>query len=92
VEPFGRVVIEAMAAGCPVVGSDAGGIRETLTGRFARGLFEVGNARDLADRLRVMRGWQTSEPDLGEACVSHVLNNYSLRASVDGIERLLSGD
>jgi glycosyltransferase involved in cell wall biosynthesis len=89
-EPFGRVVIEAMAAGCPVIGSDTGGIRETLTGRFAQGLFEVGNAQDLADRLRAMRGWQTSEPDLGEACVSHILDHYSLHASVDGIEKVLS--
>ena len=34
-EPFGRTIIEAQAAGLPVIGSDAGGYRETIIARPA---------------------------------------------------------
>jgi len=51
-EPFGRVVIEAMACGTPVVASSVGGIVEIFEDG-AGGLFcEVGNAEDLALKIK----------------------------------------
>ncbi len=49
-EPFGLVALEAMAAGCPVVAADTGGLREVVpdgTGRRVR----PGDAGDLARAL-----------------------------------------
>ena len=49
-EPFGLVALEAMAAGCPVVAADTGGLREVVpdgTGRRVR----PGHAGDLARAL-----------------------------------------
>ncbi len=50
-EPFGCVVIEAMAAGTPVVGSNNGGIAEQIEDGVSGILFAPGNAQDLAQAL-----------------------------------------
>jgi len=48
-EPFGMVLLEAMAAGVPVICSDCGGGREVVEG--VGGLFPLGDIRSLAGRL-----------------------------------------
>jgi glycosyltransferase involved in cell wall biosynthesis len=88
-EPFGRVVIEALATGRPIVASRVDGIPEILTGPFERFLFPDGDASALADRLTSLRGWQEREPSLAAACVEHVGANFTLQKTVDGIERVL---
>ena len=50
-EPFGCVVIEAMAAGTPVVGSRNGGIAEQIEDGISGILFSPGNAEELAQAL-----------------------------------------
>ena len=64
-EPFGIVALEAMAAGCPVVASDTGGLSEIVehekTGvkvypnnpdSLAWGILRVLESKDLAERLK----------------------------------------
>lgn len=85
-EPFGRVVVEALATGRPVAGSRVGGIPEILTGPLERFLFERGDAAGLAAVLSGLRGWQQREPDLGERCAAHVREHFTLQHMVDGIE------
>ena len=43
-EPFGQVVVEAMAAGRPVVATDAGGVRETVVNGVTGLLVPTGDA------------------------------------------------
>jgi phosphatidyl-myo-inositol alpha-mannosyltransferase len=53
-ESFGMVLVEAMAAGAPIVASDLDAFRQVLRGGEAGELFETGNAEGLAaaaDRL-----------------------------------------
>jgi len=52
-ETFGMVTIEAMAAGCKVVGSNQGGTVEILNHGEYGELFESGDASDLAKKLLI---------------------------------------
>jgi glycosyltransferase involved in cell wall biosynthesis len=51
-EGLGRVVLEAMAAGTPVIGSHVGGIAEMVEDRVTGFLISPGDEALLADRLR----------------------------------------
>jgi glycosyltransferase involved in cell wall biosynthesis len=88
-EPFGRVVIEAMATGRPALASRVGGIPEILKGEFDRFLVEPSDPASLADGLRGLMGWQAREPDLAKVCEGYVRDNFSLDATISGIERVL---
>ncbi|MBK8189834.1 MAG: glycosyltransferase family 4 protein [Vampirovibrionales bacterium] len=59
-EPFGRALIEAMAAGAPCIGADSGGIPEIIAHERTGLLYPCGDARALAAALA--RYWR--EPDL----------------------------
>lgn len=91
-EGFGRVVIEAMAAGVPVVASHVGALPEILTGRFADGLFPPGDEEALADRIRSFADWRVRDPSLGQECTDYVAENYGLERMVDRIETILNPD
>jgi glycosyltransferase involved in cell wall biosynthesis len=51
-EPFGRVVIESLAAGTPVIVSDAGGLKEFGIHRPAVSIVETGSETALSRALR----------------------------------------
>ncbi len=88
-EPFGRVIIEALATGRPVVASDCGGIPEILDGPFAEFLFPRGDAESLADRLRALRRWRSERPELADQCVTHVAERYTLKQTAGRTEAVL---
>ncbi len=54
-EPFGQVVVEAMAAGVPVVAADAGGPREIVTHEVDALLYPPGDVAALVACLRRLR-------------------------------------
>jgi glycosyltransferase involved in cell wall biosynthesis len=51
-EPFGMAVVEGMAAGLPVVATDAGGPAEVITDDVDGLLYPMGDAKALASQLR----------------------------------------
>ena len=88
-EAFGRVVIEAMACGTPVIGSEVGGIPEILTDEFSSWLFEPGNQESLLQTLSKVINLKQSDPDISKLCKEHISKNFKLEKAVDGIEKVL---
>jgi glycosyltransferase involved in cell wall biosynthesis len=89
-EAFGRAVCEPLACGVPVIGSRVGGIQEILTGWLADYLVEPGDPRAIADKVRSLVGWRTSDPGLGARCREEVVTRLALPRFVDHIERELA--
>jgi glycosyltransferase involved in cell wall biosynthesis len=94
-EPFGLVVLETLASGIPIVASAAGGIPEILTGALAANLVASGEPSAFAQRLRELRDWRTTDPELGRRGREHVVRNFALErmgdALNDTLERALTG-
>lgn len=53
-EPFGRVVIESMAHGVPVIGSRIGGIKELIDHKKTGLLFDSGSKKDLIEKIKYL--------------------------------------
>lgn len=89
-EAFGRVTIEAMATGRPVVGTRVGGVPEILTGEFSDFLVPPADDRDLAAVLTRLSDWRSADPGLGERSTAHVHRHFDLRTIVDRVEAVLA--
>jgi len=64
-EPFGRIAIEAMAAGKPVIGSAIGGIKETITGGTGI-LVDPGNVKQLREAIVLLIHDQVLRKEMGK--------------------------
>jgi len=53
-EAFGMILIEAMASGCPVIGSNTGGIPDIVVDGYNGLLFKRGDYADLTSKLEIL--------------------------------------
>jgi glycosyltransferase involved in cell wall biosynthesis len=65
-EPFGQVVVEAMAAGLPIVAADAGGPAEIVTHEVDGLLYPAGDIGALASLLRRLAADASLRARLGQ--------------------------
>ncbi len=79
-EPFGIVLIEAMAAGVPVISTDAVGPREIIRHGEDGILFPVADATTLADALEAMLSDAQAARNLGERGHARVADQFSQAA------------
>lgn len=85
-EPFGRVLVEAMAARLPIVATTAGAVPEILEDGRTGLLVPPGNAEALAQALHRLM----SDPDLGQhlatAARREVETRFSVQQYVAGVQ------
>lgn len=84
-EPFGRVLIEAMAAGLPIVASRAGGVPEIVVDGETGLLVTPGDAEALAVAIETVMGDAALAARLAKSGLERVENCFSLDATVRGV-------
>lgn len=77
-EPFGGVIMEAMSAGLPVIGSNAGGTTEQIADGWNGYLFENQNAADLADKIELFLNEPSKLSLFGTRSKERIEQNFSL--------------
>jgi glycosyltransferase involved in cell wall biosynthesis len=91
-EQFGRVLLEALACGVPVVGSDSGYIPELIKETGGGLVFREGDAEALAERL----GWMLAHPEQRREMGKHgrevVQREYSSQRVAERLHRALMND
>lgn len=88
-EPFGRVVVEGMATGKPMVAVDAGGVPEIIEDARTGLLIPAGDAESLAKALQRLEANPTWAKVLGEAGRKAVADRFSLEATSVRMNQIL---
>ncbi len=87
-EGFGRVLVEAMAMGCPVVATNVGGIPDIVLDGETGLLVEPANPVAFAHAVRTLLDEPTRAARLGAAGRARAESTFSLGAHVDAVERV----
>jgi glycosyltransferase involved in cell wall biosynthesis len=90
VEPFGLVVIEAMAAGVPVVAADIGGPRDILAGGRLGRLVPAGSPEALAEGIAAALADPEAALKMARVAQAEALARYSMDAGGQRIAAALA--
>ena len=95
-EPFGMVVLEAMAMKKPMVGSRAGGVPEMVVEGVTGYTYPPGNAEELAARVGELLKDPAAAQRFGEAAHRRVVEHFSVEQYARDVEAVyravLAGD
>ena len=89
-EPFGRVIIEGMAAGRPVVASGAGGVTEIVQHRVNGWLIQPGDVVALADAIETLRTTPKLVQCMTERAVHDVRQHFALDSYLRQITHIIT--
>jgi glycosyltransferase involved in cell wall biosynthesis len=90
-EPFGRVILEGMLLGKPVIGTDAGGVRELLAEGETGWLTPPGDAAALAQRLRALLAGPDQARAVGARAREWARAHFSLSRHVAEMSAIYEG-
>lgn len=88
-EPFGLVAIEGMAAGCLVIGSDIGGLKEVIEPGNTGYLFPPGDSRQLADTISYSITHPQETNEIIRRAQETAIQRYSVAKMLERIQQLL---
>lgn len=88
-EPFGRVVVEGMLAGRPVIATAGGGVGEILTPGETGLLVTPGDATALAQAVASLRADPDRAMRLAAAGAAHARRHFTVDAMVRGVRAVL---
>ena len=88
-EPFGRVLVEGMLAGRPVVATAAGGVGEIVTDGATGLLVKPGSPDALAIAVERLRADPARASAMASAGNAHARTAFSVQAMVQGVRTVL---
>jgi glycosyltransferase involved in cell wall biosynthesis len=88
-EPFGRVIIEAMLCGRPVVAAAAGGVVELVEIGKTGWLFSAGNSQQLAQIITTCRNQPSQAATIAHQAQIQATQRFELTATNERISQLL---
>lgn len=89
-EPFGRVIVEAMLCGCPVIASAAGGVSELIEIGETGLLCTPGNAQELAEIITTCRNQPERSAKISHQAQIQAAHRFELNAINAQIYQLLN--
>lgn len=89
-EPFGRVIVEGMLAGRPVIATAAGGVGEIVTDGQTGLLVPPGDAAAIARAVQSLRDDPSRAAALSAAGARHARDAFSVGAMVRGVRTVLN--
>jgi alpha-1,6-mannosyltransferase len=87
-EPFGLIVLEAMACGVPIVGVESGGVAETVDDQVGR-LARPGGGAPFAEAVEAL--FEADLAALGRAARARAMERYAWDRVFDELSRLYAG-
>jgi glycosyltransferase involved in cell wall biosynthesis len=87
-EPFGLVVVEGMAAGCPVIATNAGGVPDMIETGCSGLLVPPGDEAALAEALISLADDPDRAAQLGAAARQRALTHFTLAQFASGVEQV----
>lgn len=88
-EPFGRVVIEAMAAGIPVIGTNVGGPKEIIQDGISGYLIPPCSPNAIAEKILYLYYHQPIGNKMGENGKKIVKKKFNVESYTKNIEKIL---
>ncbi|WP_336788242.1 glycosyltransferase family 4 protein [Paenibacillus sp. MMO-177] len=87
-EPFGRVIIEAMAQGTPVVATSGGGVSEIIQHGQSGMLYATGNILELVHRIKAIEGDKQLYKQISMNSMDRIKEHFSIEQAAAKTEQI----